>query len=237
MSFYDRVRGGKIRASIRRLHAVLLREYGDLEWWPADDPFEVAVGAVLTQNTSWGNVELAIGALKREGAVSPSRILELDVSELESLVRPSGFFRRKASYLKELAEYVERELDGDISAMSSKPMDKARADLLSLRGVGPETADSILLYALRMPSFVVDAYALRLLRRLGINHDQGSGAVKIAFEEALGDDVSTLANAHAMIVMHCKRVCRATPMCDGCPLAGMCSEAEEQEEGVANQRR
>jgi endonuclease-3 related protein len=224
------------RASILRLHDALLREYGNLGWWPADDPFEIAVGAVLTQNTSWRNVERAIARLKKEGNLCPSRILELDASELESLVRPSGYFRQKARYLKELARYVERELNGDISLMSSKPMDKVRTDLLALRGIGPETADSIMLYALHMPSFVVDAYTLRLLRRMGIRHERSYGAVKTAFEEALEGDVSTLANAHAMIVIHCKTVCRAEPVCGICPLANTCSEAKEKKEGVANQR-
>ncbi|UCE92417.1 MAG: hypothetical protein JSV90_00310 [Methanobacteriota archaeon] len=223
-----------MRSSILRLHYTLFEEYGDLGWWPADGPFEVAVGAILTQNTSWNNVETAIESLKSEGALCPSRIAAMNMTELESLVRPSGFFRQKARYLKQLASHIEREYSGDITAMSSLPMERVRAELLSLRGVGPETADTIMLYALRMPSFVVDAYTVRLLRRLGICDGDSHASIKAAFEEALDRDIAKLANAHAMIVDHCKSVCRPTPRCVLCPLREMCSEAEKQEERVSD---
>ena len=225
-----------MRASLNLLHDVLLKEYGDLGWWPAEDPFEVAVGARLTQNTSWGNVELAIDALRRSGALSPSHIAQMDCHELESLVRPSGFFRQKARYVKGLAVYLEERYSGDILALSSMSMEEVREELLNLRGIGPETADSIMLYALRMPSFVVDSYTLRLLRRLGIAQDDDYDSVKTGFEQTLDHDVDKLANAHAMIVIHCKTVCRAKPACAHCVLFHMCSEAEEQEERIADER-
>lgn len=215
------------------MESILLERYGDLRWWPANEPFEVAVGAILTQNTSWRNVEVALDALRENGTLTPHRLVEVDVSELEALIRPSGFFRQKARYLKHLATYVQQSWSGDIMKMSAEPLADVRRQLLALPGVGPETADSIMLYALRMPSFVVDAYTFRLLRRTGICHEQKYKLVKTAFEEALGADVDRLANAHAMVVVHCKNVCKVKPLCSTCPLRVICSEAKEHEEGVA----
>ncbi len=226
-----------MRRSISLLHNAFLREYGDLRWWPAETPFEIAVGAILTQNTSWNNVEMAIDALRAEGALSPSGLVKIDVSRLEALIRPSGFFRQKAGYLKELATYVEQQWSGNILGMSCESVGDVRDRLMALRGVGPETADSIMLYALRMPSFVVDAYTHRLLRRTGIYTGGGYDSVKAAFERALSHDVDRLANAHAMIVVHCKKTCRTKPLCDVCVLMSMCSEAEEQEERIADESR
>lgn len=223
--------------SISHLHNALWMEYGDLQWWPAKTPFEVAVGAILTQNTSWNNVEVAIEALRTEGALSPSDLAKIDVSRLEALIRPSGFFRQKARYLKELATYVERQWSGNTLGISCESVDCVRNQLMALRGVGPETADSILLYALRMPSFVVDAYTYRLLRRTGIYTGGSYNSIKTAFEMALNHDVDELANAHAMIVVHCKKICRKKPLCDVCMLLNVCSEAEEQEERIADESR
>ena len=208
--------------SIPELVQLLEQEYGDPDWWPAKSPFEVAVGAILTQRTSWSNVEKSIEAMRKEGILAPAAILSVGRKRIEQLIRPSGFYRQKTDYLVEFASYVEREYGGEILAMLSKPPDKLRTELLKVRGIGPETADSILLYALAIPSFVVDAYAMRVLTRLGIDAGDGYNSIKKSFEDALDNEVDGLAKAHALLVIHCKSRCKRSPVCDGCPFHASC---------------
>ena len=206
----------------------LEKEYGNPDWWAAETPFEVAVGAILTQRTSWRNVEVAIEALKNAGLLTPARLIAARREEVERLIRPSGFYKQKAAYLLEFASFIEQEHHGDIIGLSSMPVNELRRELLRLPGIGPETADAILLYALELPSFVVDAYTMRLLRRIGVDVDGGYDSVKESFENAIGVDCQRMARVHAIVVIHCKNRCKPVPLCKGCPFTGLCaSEAKE----------
>ena len=150
---------------IRRLAAHLFHHYGAQNWWPADSPFEVVVGAILVQRTAWRNAELGISNLREAGKLSPLAIRKLSISELELLIRPSGFYRQKAERLKAFVDYLHPRHSGSLESLFSQPRETARSELLSLNGIGPETADTILLYAGGFPVFIVDTYARRLLAR------------------------------------------------------------------------
>ena len=190
----------------------LLRRYGPQRWWPADSPFEVLVGAVLTQNTAWTNVEKAVANLKRAKLLDPEKIRDVDLHRLAEVIRPSGYYRLKAKRLKAAVEWWLRR---DPKA----PLDVLRAQLLEVHGVGPETADSILLYALGLPSFVVDAYTRRVLTRHGLAaEDVDYDGMKRLFEGALAEDVALYNEFHALIVKVGKEHCGPTPRCAGCPL-------------------
>ena len=153
--------------AIRNYYDVLYRAWGAQHWWPAETPFEVIVGAYLTQNTAWTNVERALENLRGAGVLSVGGIRKIRLARLERLIRPSGYFRQKAKRLKTFVAFVDKEYQGSLGRMFSEPTDKLRTQLLSLNGVGPETADSILLYAGNHPVFVVDAYTRRVLNRHG----------------------------------------------------------------------
>lgn len=150
------------------MYRTLLRAWGRQHWWPADSPFEVILGAFLTQNTAWTNVEKALAELRRHRALSPAAIRRLPVEELGTLIRSSGYFRQKAARLKAFVAFLDREYGGSLSRMFAQPTAQLRAQLLARNGVGPETADSILLYAGNHPVFVVDAYTRRILDRHGV---------------------------------------------------------------------
>lgn len=152
-------------ALVRAIYRKLTRTWGPQHWWPAETPFEVIVGAILTQNTSWTNVERAMASLRSAGALTLERIHKLPIEELEVLVRSSGYFRQKAKRLKSFAAFVHEKYDGSLDRMFQTPTPRLRDELLSLNGIGPETADSILLYAGNHETFVVDAYTRRVLER------------------------------------------------------------------------
>lgn len=154
--------------SIRNYYDVLYRAWGAQHWWPAETRFEVIVGAYLTQNTAWTNVERALENLRRAGMLSMGGMRKIQLARLERLIRPSGYFRQKAKRLKHFIAFVDKQYEGSLDRMFSEPTDKLREQLLSLNGIGPETADSILLYAGNYPVFVVDAYTRRVLERHGI---------------------------------------------------------------------
>ncbi len=200
----------------------LFLAYGPQGWWPADSPFEVMVGAILTQATNWRNVERAIGNLKEAGVLSPEAVLQLPEEELARLVRPAGFYRQKARRLKSLARAVLSH--GGTEAFLSLPPGKLREILLSLPGIGPETADSILLYAAERPVFVVDAYTRRIFSRLGfIRGNEPYEELRALFERCLPRDTRLYQEYHALLVRHGKEHCRARPRCHGCPLRELCS--------------
>ena len=199
-----------------RLHAA----YGPQSWWPADSAFEVIVGAILVQNTAWENVERAIDNLKRLSALDPHYLHALPTSDLEQLIRPAGVFRVKAKRLQAVLAYLIERHGGDTAALARTPTEELRRELLALHGVGPETADSILLYAAEQPSFVIDAYTRRVLERHGWADKSASyDQLKQSFETALPRDVQLFNEYHALIVEVGKRHCRRTPKCEGCPLA------------------
>ncbi len=198
---------------ITHLYRLLKDHYGEQHWWPADTPFEVAVGAILTQNTSWKNVEKAIYNLKKHNCITPERILQC--KELEELIKPAGFYRQKAERLKNIASFFLRK---DIDKMSTE---KLREELLNIKGVGKETADSILLYAFDRPVFVVDKYTYRLFVRLGVwkGRFDYEGIRNLVEREI--KDVGDLKEFHALIVEHSKRICKKKPLCNEC-FIGQC---------------
>ncbi len=208
--------------SVKALVKTLEGAYGTAEWWPSESAFEIAVGAILTQRTSWTNVQMAIRDLKSSDAMSPAAIRSLDDPSLHGIIRSSGFYRQKSRYLKSFSTHILDRYGGDIGLMRERPLAELRPELLSLEGIGPETADTIMLYALCLPSFVVDSYSFRLLGRLGIYSGRNYGQVKAMFEDALGLDAGRLSSAHAAVVTHCKEHCMARPRCSGCPLRASC---------------
>jgi endonuclease-3 related protein len=202
----------------RRLEAA----YGDPGWWPGDTPFEVAVGAVLTQNTSWRNVEKAIERLKKAGLLSPEALRELTVEELAGYIVSAGYYNVKARRLKSLIDFLWAECGGRVEALADMPLRETRERLLSVKGIGPETADSILLYAACVPTFVVDAYTQRVLSRHGLmSEDAGYDEIKAVFEDNLEPDATTFNRFHALLVKCGHLHCKPKPDCNGCPLEGL----------------
>ncbi|MFN4218595.1 MAG: endonuclease III domain-containing protein [Candidatus Bipolaricaulia bacterium] len=208
---------------ILRIYRQLLARYGPQQWWPADSPFEVIIGAILTQSTNWQNVERAIGNLKQHNALTPERLSQLSEEKLAELILPAGYFRQKARKLKAFIEHLYSHHGGNVCTMLAQPTQRLRAELLSIWGIGPETADSILLYAAHRPVFVVDAYTKRIFSRLGLV------SPKISYEELqqffliqLPRSAKLFNEYHALIVCHGKEVCRPKPRCAQCVLSRDC---------------
>lgn len=209
-------------------YRVLSAAWGAQHWWPAETPFEVAVGAVLTQNTAWTNVEKAIAQLKAARALTPPSLLALPESELAGLIRPAGYHNVKARYLRTLTSWVQERAAGDIASLASEDPGALRNELLALRGVGKETADSILLYAIGQLAFVVDAYTLRTGIRLRLLPQQVDyDTAQRTFTAQLPADLSIYQECHALLVRMAKEHCRTRPMCDGCPLESRCPSAHQ----------
>lgn len=194
--------------------------YGPTGWWPGDSPFEIAVGAILTQNTAWINVEKAIANLKRERLLSAKRLVACPLPALETALVPSGYFRVKAKRLRSFSDFLNERYRGSMARMAKRPLDSLRDELLAIHGIGPETADDILLYACDKPVFVVDAYTRRILGRHGlIDPTIGYEALRAIFESRLEPDVARFKDYHGLIVWTGKDHCRPKPRCDSCPLA------------------
>ena len=211
---------GRLRTVLDRL----ARAYGPQEWWPAREPFEMMAGALLTQRTTWRNAEGAIASLRRERMLSPEALVLVSVARLEGLIRTAGTFRTKAVRLKALARwYVDV---GGHDALALRSTESLRSELLEHPGIGPETADDILVYAFARPVFVVDAYARRILSRYGwAVGDEPYAQLSDAVVRAVGSDAVRLGELHALLVEHGKRHCRSAPRCMGCPLAAGCRAA------------
>lgn len=197
----------------------LLSFFGEQGWWPAETPFEVVVGAILTQNTAWRNVERAIENLKEAGVLTPQGLHRITEKRLARLIRPSGYYNVKAKRLKGLMEFLEGGYGGDLQRMFSEPISSLRGKILMVKGVGSETADSILLYAGEKPIFVIDAYTKRVLSRHGMITDGASyGDIQDLFMRSLPLDVSLYQEYHALFVRLAKTFCKTKPLCMGCPL-------------------
>jgi len=209
---------------LKKIYGKLHDSYGPRHWWPADSPFEVMLGAILTQNTAWTNVEKAITGLKQACDMTPEALLPLSTEKLQEVIRSSGYFRQKSTRLRGLCRFLLDYYEGDIPRMEEVPTQKLREQFLSLNGIGPETADSILLYALNRPVFVVDAYTVRLLSRLGYCGENSKyEEVQALFMENLEPDAAFFNEYHALIIIHCKQRCRKqTPICADCPLMNVC---------------
>ena len=201
----------------------LAEHFGPQRWWTDTDPFEVIAGALLVQNTAWTGAAKAIENLRAVGALSIGGILALDELRCQELVRPSGSFRQKTAKLNAFAGHVRDAHDGDLNRMLRAPREPLRRELLGIWGVGPETADAILLYATRQPSFVVDTYTQRTLERLGvIPGGVPRAALRALLLEALPPDAWQLAEAHGLFVRLGKAHCRSTPQCASCPVLMGC---------------
>ncbi|MEF8794730.1 endonuclease III domain-containing protein [Thiohalorhabdus sp.] len=208
------------------VYDTLYQAFGPQNWWPAETPFEVAVGAVLTQNTAWINVERAIANLKAADCLGPATLHAMDPAELAGLIRPAGYFNIKAQRLQALCRFLLDEADGSLANLTNRDTSALRAQLLGIKGVGEETADSILLYALHRRVFVVDAYTRRIFERLGLlKPGLGYGAIQAAFEGNLPRDRSLFNNYHALIVALGKDYCKPKPRCEACPLQDLCPSA------------
>jgi len=205
--------------TILKIYQTMLNTLGPQQWWPGETPFEVVIGAILTQNTNWSNVEKAIRNLKAADRLSPSGIYELSTIELAQLIRPSGFFNVKAKRVKTFINWLFSRYEGDLSRMFRQDLQTLRDELLSVKGIGPETADSILLYAGNMPTFVVDAYTHRIFSRHGfISEESTYDEMKAFFEENLPEDVRLFNEYHALLVQIGKRYCKPKKACEPCPL-------------------
>jgi len=195
------------------------KHFGPTHWWPGDTPFEIAIGAILTQNTAWTNVEKAIANLKREKLLSPKAILNCQQEVLESALRPSGYFRQKSERVRRFSQYLTDNYGGSMARMAKRPLPELRHELLAINGIGPETADDILLYACGKPVFVIDAYTKRILTRHGIvPHTATYHQMQELFHEHLPEDIQLYAEYHGLIVWTGKHFCKTKPQCAGCPL-------------------
>ena len=224
--------GGRRRASLRWAFERLLARLGPQGWWPAETPFEVCVGAILVQGTSWRNAELALEALRGADRLSFERLQTLDPGRLSRLIRPVGFHRVKARRLAAFLEFLGDQYEGDAARMAGTEAAVLRPALLAVSGIGPETADAIALYAAGKPVFVVDAYARRIFSRLGmIDRDLAHEAIQRWVAARLGEDSDLYNEYHAFIVALGKTTCRRRPQCDECPLRERCRRVGVEAEG------
>jgi endonuclease III related protein len=210
--------------SLRAIYRTLLRRFGPAGWWPGETPFEVCLGAILVQNTSWTNVERALERLRRAGRLSFEGLSPLSVARIASLIRPSGTFRVKAARLRAFLDFLGSAYGGRVEAMRAEDPLVLRRRLLSVHGIGPETADSIALYAAGQPFFVVDAYTRRAFTRLGLLQSGALGydEVQRFFMDRLPRDAALFNDYHAQIVRLGKEICRPRPRCGACPLEAIC---------------
>lgn len=205
------------------LYRALFECYGPQHWWPAEEPFEVVVGAILTQSAAWGNVEKAITNLKAAGVMSPEGLQRLSRERLAQLIYPTGYYNAKAIKLKAFVARLWEAYDGQLSRFFALDRDSLRRELLSIHGVGEETADSIILYAARKPIFVIDAYTRRIMARLGLaSINESYGNLQRLFMANLPADEGVFNEYHALFVRHGKQTCRREPCCYECCLSQRC---------------
>ena len=211
------------------VYDALRRHFGPQRWWPAETRFEVVVGALLMAQTSWRNVEAAIGNLRTAGLLDARALAAAPLPRIRALVRPAGLYRQKPRRLKRFCEHLLRVSGGDLRRFLARDPRALRAELLALDGIGPETADSILLYAGDVPTFVVDAYTVRIGRRLGWFASARYDEVKAFLEARVPADLATYREYHALLVAHGKAFCRPRPRCHACPLRGACAYARTRD--------
>ncbi|MGC8663471.1 MAG: endonuclease III domain-containing protein [Thermoplasmata archaeon] len=209
--------------SIQDLYNLLYSLFGPQRWWPAKTKFEVIVGAVLTQNTSWKNVEKSILNLKRKGLLNFQKMVDLDEKDLAEYVKSSGFYKQKAKRLKNLVMAIKNNY-GTLENFLKEDIYNARNFLLSNKGIGKETADSIILYAIEKPIFVVDAYTLRIFKRLGFKIENDYEGTRKIVEKQLNKNVNDLKEFHALLIELGKKYCKKLPLCESCPLNNFCEK-------------
>ena len=214
------------RAALESLYEVLHRTYGAQAWWPADTAFEIMVGAILTQRTSWRNVELALANLRAGGLLDPGAMRGAASGVLLRAVRPAGFYRQKAARLRALSAWLEHR--GGIAGVATLSDAALREELLAINGIGPETADAISLYAFRRPFFVIDSYTRRLFTRIGmIDGSEPYEVLRESLESTLAGTAVSYGEYHALIVTHGKERCRVEPRCESCALRPRCGYRRE----------
>lgn len=213
----------KTRALLLNIFQRLLDQYGPQSWWPADNPFEIMVGAILTQGTKWANVQKALSNLKSANSLSPAAIRAIPLAELACLVYPSGYFNDKARKLKAIAEFIKR-YDDDIDTMAAADGELLRKELLSVYGIGEETADDILVYAIGKSYFVIDEYTKRIFRRIGLAPEKNKYAqYQALFADNLSENLEIFGEYHALIVAHAINVCKKLePRCFECCVLDLC---------------
>ena len=210
------------KAILKSIYNKLFDAFGPQHWWPAKTKFEVMVGAILTQNTNWGNVKRALNNLKEAKQLSFKALMDTSNLKLASLIKPAGYYNIKAKRLKNFIDFFAREYKGSIKKMQAEDSRKLRKSLLGVNGIGPETADSILLYAIESPIFVVDAYTRRIFSRHGLVGDKDNyDLIQNLFMDNLEVDVEMFNEYHALIVRLAKEHCKARPNCDSCPLGDL----------------
>ena len=211
------------KSKLLKIYHKLLKHFGKQKWWPGSTPFEVVIGAILTQSTNWGNVEMAIKNLKKERVLSPKGLHNIPQKKLEKLIKPSGYFRAKAKKVKSFVAHLIKNHKGSLKRMFSQSIPELRAELLDVYGIGPETADSITLYAAHKPSFVVDAYTVRIGKRLKLFKTSNYHEIKDYFEKNFPKNVKLYNEFHALLVALGKFYCKKTkPKCTECPLVIYC---------------
>jgi len=217
------VNSQSISQLLQNIYRQLMECYGPQHWWPAEEPFEVMVGAILTQSAAWLNVEKAIDNLKAAKVLSPQALRYLSLPEMATLIRPCGYYNSKARKLKSLANWLEEYCDDTLDKLFDINTNQLRQQLLSIYGIGQETADSIILYAANKPVFVIDAYTRRIISRIGLAPDSNSyTAYQSLFMDNLPADVRLFNEYHALLVCLGKNVCRKRPLCQQCCLCSMC---------------
>lgn len=215
-----------ITARLLDIYGRLLDHYGPQGWWPAETPFEMIVGAILTQAVSWANVERALSNLKAEGVLNPEGLRRIPEERLAELIHPAAYYNVKARKLKAFTEFLYRRYDGELQRLLSLELLPLRQELLSIYGIGPETADSIILYAAGKPIFVVDAYTCRIVKRLKLGVGSDYRAAQALFMDNLPHDIQLFQEYHALLVRLGKENCRREPRCADCTLAALCPTAQ-----------
>ncbi|MEN8126676.1 MAG: endonuclease III domain-containing protein [Planctomycetota bacterium] len=207
----------------------LYEQYGPQHWWPGESQFEIVVGAILTQNTNWTNVEKAIGNLKDADCLTSEKLHALPIGELAELIRPAGYFNIKAQRLKHFLDWLFEKHDGMLEPLESLAVSTLREELLTIKGIGPETADSICLYAFEKPIFVVDAYTARIFGRHGmIEAPSGYEQIQEMFQAGLDKDTQLFNEFHALVVRVGKEHCKPKPACSGCPLENLPHQIDDE---------
>lgn len=216
-----------MKKQLLQIYGRLRKRFGHQNWWPGETPLEVMIGAILTQNTSWTNVEKAISNLKKGNLLNLKDLLKIGEVKLAKLIKPSGYFNQKAKKLKNFARFIKKNFNGSVKGMKRLPLKAMREKLLSVKGIGPETADSMLLYALGKRIFVVDAYTKRILSRIGLcsEHD-GYPETQKLFMDNIPGSLRLYNDYHAQLVMLGKSICRKKPNCPDCPLEGLCGHGK-----------
>jgi endonuclease-3 related protein len=218
-----------ITKRLKEIYRLLFERFGPQHWWPGETQFEVITGAILTQNTNWANVEKAIANLKSAGCLTPQKLYHLDLSQLAELIRPAGYYNIKARRLKNFINWLFDNYNGKLTNLESVDTDRLRNELLAIRGIGCETADSILLYALNRPIFVVDAYTSRVaVRHELIGPDADYGQLRELFQSNLPPDTKLFNEYHALLVKVGKEFCKKQARCLNCPLEKIPHTSEKE---------